>query len=279
MEWSHGVWYNAIMKSRGFTLVELLVVISIIAILMALALPALNGVRASARATLCQTRIRNLLLEFEQYAQSENGAFPFGSIDGLTYDPPDGTAGDSTIDVPSWWWFDLLEAVNNSDLRNSGLLECPAKRLEGRAYNASLLWGNYGVNQVLCVPTRPTSTPGSPLANRARSRQEFGHLSSTLLIVDSGYARISWMRATADPPERIPYSTPGRIPYVPGMAINKQIELKDNVVDDAIRGRHPSKTVNIGFADGHIERQPADSLLVEKREDGTYTNVMPLWEP
>lgn len=271
------MWYNTTMKSRGFTLVELLVVISIIAILMSLALPALNSVRSQARATLCQTHIRNLLLEFEQYAQSGNDAFPFGTIDGLTYAPSNGWAGNGTADAPSWWWFDMLEAVNRSDLRDSGVLECPSKRLEGHGLNASILWGNYGVNDALCVPTLQPY-PGRPFTHRARSKNEFRHLASTLLIADSGHSRLAWSSATLDPPDEIPDAVLAAR-YIPGMDINTQRELEDGVADDAIGGRHPSKTINVGFADGHIERKPADSLLVEKQEDGTYTNIKPVWEP
>ena len=265
------------MKARGFTLVELLVVISIITILMSLALPALNSARARARTTLCQTHIRNLMLEFEQYAQSENGAFPPGAIFGLSHNPTGGAAGDRTIDVSGWWWFDLLNAVNHSDLRNSGLLECPAKHLDAYSFNRSLLRGNYGVNEALCVFTY-TTYPGRPLVYRARFRHEFRHLASTLLIADSGYTRVSWMTATAEPPEPMRDADPDTV-YIPGMGINKQRELVDGVADDAIAGRHPGKTVNVGFADGHIERKRADALLVEKRDDDTYTNINPLWEP
>ena len=265
------------MESRGFTLIELLIVISIIALLLAMVLPAFSSVRSQARATLCQTHLRNLLLEFEQYAQSENGAFPFGSIKGVEYAPSDGWAGYGTIDMMRWWWFDFIETVNHSDLRDSETLECPSKRFEDHARQASVLWGNYGVNEALCVPTQLIH-PEKPVVRRARFRHEFRRLASTILIADSGHARISWTQATSDPPDYIPYAEPGT-PYIPGMEINKQRTLDDEVVEDAISGRHPGKTINIGFADGHLERKPADFLLVEKREENTYTNIKPLWEP
>jgi len=47
---------------------------------------------------------------------------------------------------------------------------------------------------------------------------------------------------------------------------------------DAIYGRHPNKTVNVGFADGHVSRTKANDLFVEKTNDG-YTNKSPLWVP
>lgn len=55
---------------RGFTLVELLVVMSIIAVLIAMLLPAVNVAREAGRRTTCGNNIRNLGLALNNYHQS-----------------------------------------------------------------------------------------------------------------------------------------------------------------------------------------------------------------
>ncbi|MEZ6060440.1 MAG: DUF1559 domain-containing protein [Planctomycetaceae bacterium] len=73
-------------KRGGFTLLELLVVISIIAVLLSLILPAVQSSRAAARRLQCQNRLRNLAVGLNAYSTSAKGYFPsvFSPRDGRT---------------------------------------------------------------------------------------------------------------------------------------------------------------------------------------------------
>ncbi|MCA9292826.1 MAG: prepilin-type N-terminal cleavage/methylation domain-containing protein [Phycisphaerales bacterium] len=63
-------------KNKGFTLVELLVVVSIIALLVGLLLPALSRVRDSARQVKCGTNVRGIHQGLVAWSQDDDGQYP-----------------------------------------------------------------------------------------------------------------------------------------------------------------------------------------------------------
>lgn len=124
---------------RGFTLVELLVVIMIISILGALLLPAVNAALDSSRGTMCASNLRQIGIAIAGYAADNHDYLP------LAYCP--------NLPLKSW---DSNLSTNYG--ANAGLFACPCDpvtRPRLRTYSM-----NSGMNAGVGTPP-----PGSPTSS------------------------------------------------------------------------------------------------------------------
>jgi prepilin-type processing-associated H-X9-DG protein len=142
----------------------------------------------------------------------------------------------------------------------------------------NILCGNYGVNRSVCRSSDDIHNKREELVGMPLRGNDIPHPTQTLLVVDSGYGIISWWHVTDAPPVALNGKLIEDTAYIPGLEINKDKVLWPGQKEDAVAGRHPNKTVNAGFADGHSERKRAKDLFVEKNGEA-YTNRSPLWSP
>ena len=84
----------------GFTIIELMMVIGIIAILIGILLPSLARVRGSAVRTVGLSNIRQLHLAVQMYVNDSSGIYP-STQDGRSY-PTTGLPGGPLVGFPYW---------------------------------------------------------------------------------------------------------------------------------------------------------------------------------
>jgi prepilin-type N-terminal cleavage/methylation domain-containing protein/prepilin-type processing-associated H-X9-DG protein len=72
-----GKQFFSVNRKKGFTLVELLVVISIIAMLLAVLVPAMNAARERARTIVCASNLKNYGIALPMYSQENSDKAPF----------------------------------------------------------------------------------------------------------------------------------------------------------------------------------------------------------
>lgn len=141
-------------RRRGFSLVELLVVIALIGLLIALILPAIQASRESARKTQCRNNLKQIGLAFQNHV-GVHGRFPSNGWGHLWIGNPNrGTDAAQ----PGGWIYNILPYLEHAPLRNRGvdLPEAQQRKALGELTQVQLA--------VLQCPSRPAgqTSPADP---------------------------------------------------------------------------------------------------------------------
>lgn len=80
---------KCVRRNRAFTIIELLVVVGVLAVLLAILLPALGAARVAAGRAAMLSNLRGIGVSFEVYTQTYDGYYPFHNpTDWLYLSPP-----------------------------------------------------------------------------------------------------------------------------------------------------------------------------------------------
>lgn len=232
-------------KRQGITLIEVLTVISVIALLMAILMAPLGAARSGSRALACKSNLRQLLLASIGYATEHDGAYVPAAKD--MWD----NAGlyrwhgmRDTLDDP----FDPLRGPLVGYLADGLVKECPAKVdfVKRRDWSANFEQGcgGYGYNMTY-IGSRlwqggKDSVQAWKDAYAATTRMtEVAAPGQTLMFADTAMANGSTSfieYSFAEPPFTVQNGQP----------------VTEFYMSPSIHFRHRDQA-NIGWSDGHIE--------------------------
>ena len=139
-------------RRAGFTLVELLVVIGIIALLVSILLPSLNRARAAAAAIKCESNLRSIGQALNIYTSQSRGILPFA------YWP--GPNGQKDVKKESDWTAQLALIMNSKVGSNT------------RQDVVKFVGNNSSAFNVFRCPTAPDSTNYQPDATASSTWEQ-----------------------------------------------------------------------------------------------------------
>ena len=202
---------------NGFSLIELLVVVAIIALLVGILLPALNSARDQARVSTCLSLQRQLALGVAVYAADYDDAIPRGP-DSISFIP--GSFGSSAL-IPE---YEIASSVI---------------QLFGAVYNAHgvLLDGYINEGKAMFCPGDNTSDPAEELA-KIGDPATLAFSSYVYRQLDQApRGRLSNLGRNSDGQQAIAL-------LVDSNSINSDFA-------DTYRTNHDNDPVNVAFVDGH----------------------------
>lgn len=235
------------MRSSGFTLLETLVTISLIAALLSLMAPALSSARDSARQAMCGSNIRQLQLANDLHANERSDRYIPGAIDMQTSnlhrwhgvrrhvgEPFDSEAGP----ISSY----LGDGKHGSRVRACPGFQMTLDALEESGDGFERGNGGYGYNNAFVGVAR-TAGPGGAWVvqtdEHGANRDRFERPANTIAFTDAAFAHAQGVDGLIE----YSFAEPNFWPDFPGARPNPSIHF-----------RHGG-ACNVAWLDGHVSAE------------------------
>jgi prepilin-type N-terminal cleavage/methylation domain-containing protein/prepilin-type processing-associated H-X9-DG protein len=248
------------MGQNGFTLIEILIVVAILALLAAILFPVFSRARENARRTSCASNLRQLATAATMYSQDYDERTVPGFI---RYAPPPDFASFAR-------WTELLQPY----LKNRQVNVCPS------ASDLSTRAGGYGINKNLSGYADPSFTTGA-----TRSLSEVTDAAGTAFIVDAAQCA-GEVAAEQNAQNWNGYVTgPTDWQWTPPGAWDSAAptgRYTDNCSGDENDCRRPVPRhfdgLNVAYSDGHVKWTRIERLLGTLPNGWNYGHPLNSWD-